>query len=836
MALVQPPYKASTRQQHAWSILPADLKPTVAQEPKKCEHGKARMFSINLGDGSPNCGGNLTAYTTCDKCPEKCRTLTTPTPRQRRVFMAGMARYDETVAAAKESERQAKALAKETARKVKSMAREQNAIQSTPSARTRAKAAAEADGARAGSAGKTPQPQGSPTKGKGKEIETPPRKKAKHMTNNLTPTVPSKQASTKQSKDVEVCLFFEADKEAIRLSDTVPDMERFEFTQHKIFDFSNALATVGEPTVYVRYSPHFGDFRSVQESRVFGKTNISESGDIVIYRAQHLTDGQCPGLEKLKFELHMLSNCASNEYPSFSIAGPSTLKRTRQVMEEDEDDDGDADEFGTTGMICDSTILDENLEIGIEVKLNTNMYACVGGLNRGGFFFFAGELEENGKDRVGYRYGTARSDHRRGHNMGFETSILIMSRLFPEKDPCERETGEGVEIHCNSAIHARHLYRRLCVRVAESEKTTHGCRSLPHLQASRLLSAHDATSSPATQTPLAVDFASGPWTLRPSHFPALDKFSVTYSCSFAFLHRRFRPATSTVDFASVSRTVASEETTDGHYPPIARLLSANDALRNDLPLSRHLHSLPKHYFPSTLCPELGLCVRTIPRRYTSPAFKSVFIVSIFLCTGILTRSRQVCRTMSAKKDMAALSRLAARAPLEAAEGYLNLRPYKERPGHVYTHLRPNWEVEANTANAAAGEELDWVDLKVGKAEDVAVRRMDYELDCVDEPILWVFSYETSHPKLIERLTHLTLWAMHAKRVPYPCHGCGVRHREHFSEARSGGLEVVAAIIEYWLARLGEPAHSSSGFRWPWNYFTCMTENLLISLATKYSDY
>ncbi|KAJ7654681.1 hypothetical protein DFH06DRAFT_1133436 [Mycena polygramma] len=554
------------------------------------------------------------------------------------------------------------------------MAREQNAIQSTPSAK--------ADGARAGSAGKTPQPQGSPTKGKGKEIETPPRKKAKRTTNNLTPAVPSKQASTKQSKDVEVCLFFEADKEAIRLSDTVPDVERFEFTQHKIFDFSNALATVGEPTVYVRYSPHFGDFRSVQESRVFGKTNISESGDIIIYRAQHLTDGQCPGLEKLKFEVHMLSNCASNEYPSFSIAGPSTLKRTRQVMEEDEDDDGDADE----------------------------------------------ELEENGKDRVGYRYGTARSDHRRGHNMGFETSILIMSRLFPEKDPCERETGEG-------------------------------------------------------------------------------------SRSIATV--RSTPATSTVDFASVSRTVASEETTDGHCPPIARLLSANDALRNDLPLSRHLHSLPKHYFPSTLCPELGLG----PQMHWN---LDPFAASV--------------PDDERKKNMAALSHLAARAPLEAAEGYLNLRPYKERPGHVYTHLRPNWEVEANAASAAAGEELDWVDLKVGKAEDVAVRRVDYEVDCVDEPIVWAFSYETSHPKLIERLTHLTLWAMHAKRVPYPCDGCGVRHREHFSEARSGGLEVVAAIIEYWLARLGEPAHWSSGFRWPCNYFTCMTENLLISLATKYSDY
>ncbi|KAJ7609367.1 hypothetical protein DFH06DRAFT_1128389 [Mycena polygramma] len=776
MALVQPPYKASTRQQHAWSILPADLKPTVAQEPKKCEHGKARMFSINLGDGSPNCGGNLTAYTTCDKCPEKYRTLTTPTPRQRRVFMAGMARYDETVAAAKESERQAKALvkeserqakalvkeserqakalAKETARKVKSMAREQNAIQSTPSARTRAKAAAEADGARAGSAGKTPQPQGSPTKGKGKEIETPPRKKAKRTTNNLTPAVPSKQASTKQSKDVEVCLFFEADKEAIRLSDTVPDVERFEFTQHKIFDFSNALATVGEPTVYVRYSPHFGDFRSVQESRVFGKTNISESGDIVIYRAQHLTDGQCPGLEKLKFEVHMLSNCASNEYPSFSIAGPSTLKRTRQVMEEDEDDDGDADE----------------------------------------------ELEENGKDRVGYRY----ADYSR-------RKTLVNGR---------RARGS------RSIATVRFTPATSTVDFASVSRSPR-----KPLTASRLLSAHDATSSPATQTPLAVDFASGPWTLRPSHFPALDKFRLpSSSFSARHLYRRL------CNFSNFALRCSDLK----WYSPFSdfvyldpALTELNSGIRTVLPL--HGYSLQ-----TTL-----LDCESEPFPGATQAFRYLVLQSRlqeclyrfhFSMHWNLDPFAASVPDDERKKDMAALSRLAARAPLEAAEGYLNLRPYKERPGHVYTHLRPNWEVEANAANAAAGEELDWVDLKVGKAEDVAVRRMDYELDCVDEPILWAFSYETSHPKLIERLTHLTLWAMHAKRVPYPCHGCGVRHREHFSEARSGGLEVVAAIIEYWLARLGEPAHSSSGFRWPWNYFTCMTENLLISLATKYSDY
>ncbi|KAJ7857394.1 hypothetical protein B0H13DRAFT_1902259 [Mycena leptocephala] len=124
-------------------------------------------------------------------------------------------------------------------------------------------------------------------------------------------------------------------------------------------------------------------------------------------------------------------------------------------------------------------------------------------------------------------------------------------------------------------------------------------------------------------------------------------------------------------------------------------------------------------------------------------------------------------------------------------------------GVVYTHFRPNWEVLDNAGDLPDDEELDWVDVKVGQAHDLDLRRDDYDLDCVDEPILWAYCYKTSHPKLIERLTHLTLLAMGAKRVPYSCYGCGVRHREHFSEAKSGGLEVVAAIIEYWMQRIGE---------------------------------
>jgi hypothetical protein len=72
------------------------------------------------------------------------------------------------------------------------------------------------------------------------------------------------------------------------------------------------MASVGKPTVYVRYSPHLGDFKDVEGSRVFEKTNISESGSIVLYRAQELTDAQCPNIEKIKAEIHMLSNCGES--------------------------------------------------------------------------------------------------------------------------------------------------------------------------------------------------------------------------------------------------------------------------------------------------------------------------------------------------------------------------------------------------------------------------------------------------------------------------------------------------------------------------------------------
>ncbi|KAJ7609373.1 hypothetical protein DFH06DRAFT_1148489 [Mycena polygramma] len=194
--------------------------------------------------------------------------------------------------------------------------------------------------------------------------------------------------------------------------------------------------------------------------------------------------------------------------------------------------------------------------------------------------------------------------------------------------------------------------------------------------------------------------------------------------------------------------------------------------------------------PLTLRRVLGLCVQALQPLCPSqmPHNMDPFAASLVEETR--------------KKMLGALCRLASRAPIEAAEAYVNLRPYKERPGFVYTHRRPNWEVLDDAPNVPVAQ-LDWVDIKVGQAVDLEERQLDYELDCVDEPIGWVFCYETSRPKLIERLTHLTLWEMGAKRVPYPCRGCGVRHREHFSEVISGGVEVVGLIIEYWMRRIGE---------------------------------
>ncbi|KAJ7488487.1 hypothetical protein B0H11DRAFT_2230020 [Mycena galericulata] len=118
----------------------------------------------------------------------------------------------------------------------------------------------------------------------------------------------------------------------------------------------------------------------------------------------------------------------------------------------------------------------------------------------------------------------------------------------------------------------------------------------------------------------------------------------------------------------------------------------------------------------------------------------------------------------------------------AAEATFNTRLYKpEKEGKVYLQLRRNDEVYNSIAYLPADEEIDYINLKFGRTGDIERRRGEYERDCKGEEIVWGYYYHTKHVKLLERLVHLSLEAAGAKRKPYPCSGCGKRHREHFSE-------------------------------------------------------
>ncbi|KAF7328145.1 hypothetical protein MVEN_02571800 [Mycena venus] len=95
-ARVQPNSKAWARQLYAWSIHPDELKPLATDEPNKCQHGKARSFSLTLGDKYPECSGNLVVYVPdCCKCERKLDTLTQPNPEQREAFRSKLKAYDE---------------------------------------------------------------------------------------------------------------------------------------------------------------------------------------------------------------------------------------------------------------------------------------------------------------------------------------------------------------------------------------------------------------------------------------------------------------------------------------------------------------------------------------------------------------------------------------------------------------------------------------------------------------------------------------------------------------------------------------------------------------------
>ncbi|KAJ6491073.1 hypothetical protein C8R45DRAFT_928895 [Mycena sanguinolenta] len=152
-------------------------------------------------------------------------------------------------------------------------------------------------------------------------------------------------------------------------------------------------------------------------------------------------------------------------------------------------------------------------------------------------------------------------------------------------------------------------------------------------------------------------------------------------------------------------------------------------------------------------------------------------------------------------------------PHEAAEAIYNIRPYADFPGKVYVHLKIDNATLAGIATLPADEDVDFVSLKLGRAVDIERRRTQYARECKGQEIVWAFYYETQHCKLLaahfnaEALIHRSLKALNAMRAPTPCAGCAVKHREYAAEMAAGSLEGVAAIVEYWMERLGGDSRS-----------------------------
>ncbi|KAJ6606241.1 hypothetical protein DFH09DRAFT_1067114 [Mycena vulgaris] len=177
----------------------------------------------------------------------------------------------------------------------------------------------------------------------------------------------------------------------------------------------------------------------------------------------------------------------------------------------------------------------------------------------------------------------------------------------------------------------------------------------------------------------------------------------------------------------------------------------------------------------------------------------------------LSHHRLLSSTSEIRADLQSLARL-AKVDLDAAEdAYIALDPYIEHPGGaVYVFLQ--------RCDDPALQHALYVDLKVGKANDVVHRRLGHQTQCPDVHRVWAYYYPTTRPMLIgkrplavsrptlsaaERLVHLRLDAMGARRPLHPCAKCAKRHREFYAEELTGELAAVAALIEAKIRRIGD---------------------------------
>ncbi|KAJ7673334.1 hypothetical protein DFH06DRAFT_1124054 [Mycena polygramma] len=150
-----------------------------------------------------------------------------------------------------------------------------------------------------------------------------------------------------------------------------------------------------------------------------------------------------------------------------------------------------------------------------------------------------------------------------------------------------------------------------------------------------------------------------------------------------------------------------------------------------------------------------------------------------------------------KKDLAAISRITD--PIDQCLAHIRTPRYKDHAGKLYTVFR-----KIRVYDHDLRMMVDALEMKTGYAVDLVRRQEQYHDLCDPVDFIWMYEYDCNSAKPIERLVHLTLRALGGTIKPYPCPGCGTRHREFFLESAAGGVDGMCAIIEFWLGAMGQP--------------------------------
>ncbi|KAJ7615725.1 hypothetical protein DFH06DRAFT_1145765 [Mycena polygramma] len=184
------------------------------------------------------------------------------------------------------------------------------------------------------------------------------------------------------------------------------------------------------------------------------------------------------------------------------------------------------------------------------------------------------------------------------------------------------------------------------------------------------------------------------------------------------------------------------------------------------------------------------------------------------CFHSLTRTLMAnAAELRRRRELAAISRICD--PVDQCLAHIATPRYKEHWGKVYTVLRKTRAFDSGLCIW-----VDVLEMKTGYAVDVQNRQEQYRDVCKGVEFIWLYEYECDCVKLLgkspilfhisanesigERLVHLTLRARGGTIKPYPCPGCGVKHREFYLYSAAGGIDGICEVIEFWLGALGQP--------------------------------